>query len=207
MPEQIMIKKIDALLNKHIEAATACRTVLPTLYTIAMNCIACLQKGGKLFFCGNGGSASDAQHLAAELIGRFYKERAAIPAIALSTDTSVLTCLSNDYSYDIIFERQLEALCTTEDAIILISTSGNSQNLVKAAQFGERHGIYTAAFLGKTGGLLRDQVKDALIVPSSDTPRIQEMHIFLGHTLCELIEEAICTSELAIKEKTSCELL
>jgi len=118
-------------------------------------------------------------------------ERKAISAIALTTDSSVLTCLGNDYSYDIIFSRQLEALCAPGDVVVLLTTSGNSPNILKAAETAKQKGAYTIAFTGKDGGKIKDLVDDCLIVPSHNTPRIQEMHLFLGHTYCEWVELAL----------------
>ena len=181
---------LEKLLDEHIEVAMTTKSLLPKLQQIAETTTQRLKKGGKILFAGNGGSAADAQHLAAELIGRFYLERPAIPAIALTTDSSVLTCLANDYHYDVIFARQCEALCNAEDVILLISTSGKSTNLLKAAEVCKAKGAYTIAFLGKDGGHLKAVVDDALIIPSHNTPRIQEIQLFLGHTLCEWIEFA-----------------
>lgn len=179
---------LEALLAEHIFVAQASYALLEPLARISQLIIDRLQASGKILFCGNGGSAADAQHFAAELIGRFYLERQAIAAIALTTDTSVLTCLGNDYSYDIIFSRQLEALCQPGDVVVLLTTSGNSQNILRAAQTAKACGAYTVGFTGKDGGQLKACVDDCLIVPSDNTPRIQEMHLFLGHTLCQAIE-------------------
>jgi len=143
---------------------------------------ACLQKGGKLILMGNGGSAGDSQHIAAELIGRFKKERKAIPAIALTVDTSSLTALGNDYGFETIFERQLEALAQKNDAVIGISTSGNSENVVRA--------LKKANALGDNdGGKIKEVANLSIVIPSNDTARIQEVHITIGHIICELIEE------------------
>ena len=145
----------------------------------------------KILIFGNGGSAADAQHIAAELVGRYMRERSGMPAIALTTDTSILTSVANDYGFDHIFERQVEALAQPGDVALGISTSGNSPNvlraLLRAQQIG---GITTAAFLGKTGGEIKDVVDHAIVVPSQETPRIQECHLTLGHILCELVDDA-----------------
>jgi D-sedoheptulose 7-phosphate isomerase len=151
----------------------------------------CLQSGGKIMFCGNGGSAADCQHLAAELTGRFIKERSPLAAIALSTDTSALTCIGNDYSFDEIFSRQLQALGRNGDLLIAISTSGNSQNVIRAVQVAQGLGIQTVGLLGRDGGHLRSVCDYCIIVPSNSTARIQECHILIGHTLCGLIEQEL----------------
>jgi D-sedoheptulose 7-phosphate isomerase len=188
------MKTLDtkALLAEHIAVAQATQILLEPLARISQAVIERLAASGKILFCGNGGSAADAQHFAAELIGRFYVERAAIAAIALTTDTSILTCLGNDYSYDIIFSRQLEALCQPGDVVVLLTTSGNSPNILRAAETARARGAYTIGFTGKDGGALKECVDECLIVPSDNTPRIQEMHLFLGHTLCQAIEAALC---------------
>ena len=148
-----------------------------------------LEIGGKLLLMGNGGSAGDAQHIAAELVGRFKKERKAIPALALTVDTSSLTALGNDYGFETIFERQIEALVNKNDAVIGISTSGNSENVVRAIQKANSMGAYTIGLLGKNGGKLKEIVNLPIVIPSNDTARIQEVHITIGHIICEIIEE------------------
>lgn len=151
-----------------------------------------IKGGNKVIFCGNGGSAADAQHLAAELVGRFYKERKALPAIALNTNTSAVTAIGNDYSYDDIFLRQAQALAQKGDVIVGISTSGNSKNVIKALEYCKNIGVNTVCLTGKTGGEMK-QLSDILInVPSDVTPRIQEAHITLGHIICELVEKELC---------------
>ena len=147
-----------------------------------------LANGGTLFWCGNGGSAADSQHLAAELVGRFKKNRKALRSLALTTDTSVLTCVANDYSYDDIFARQVEALGRPGDVLIGISTSGHSENLLRAFKAAKEMNLMTIAMLGKDGGTAKDLADLALIIPSDSTARIQEAHILIGHILCELIE-------------------
>ena len=148
-----------------------------------------LQIGGKLLLMGNGGIAGDAQHIAAELVGRFKKERKAIPALALTVDTSSLTALGNDYGFETIFERQIEALANKNDAVIGISTSGNSENVVRAIKKANSIGAYTIGLLGNNGGRLKEIVNLPLVIPSKDTARIQEVHITIGHIICEIIEE------------------
>ena len=151
-------------------------------------CINTLKNNGKLLFCGNGGSAADAQHLAAELSGRFYYDRPPLHAEALHVNTSFLTAVANDYSYDEIFARMTRAQGDAGDTIIGLSTSGNSSNVVKAFEVAKTLKMNTIAFTGKSGGKMREQADVLLNVPSDDTPRIQESHILLGHLLCELIE-------------------
>jgi D-sedoheptulose 7-phosphate isomerase len=182
---------IDNIFEQHLEVLQATKNLIPTLKRISENVSERVLNGATVFWCGNGGSAADAQHCAAELIGRFYKERRAIASIALNTDTSVLTALGNDYSFDCVFSRQLEGLCRQNDVVICISTSGNSSNILKAAKVAKQKGAYVVGFIGHQGGQLAQLVDDCLIVPSDCTPRIQEMHSLMGHTLCEWIERAV----------------
>lgn len=147
--------------------------------------------GGTLFWCGNGGSASDSQHLAAELVGRFKKNRRPLRSIALTTDTSILTCIANDFGYDDIFSRQIEALGRPGDVLIGISTSGNSENVLRAFKVAKEIGVTTVALLGKKGGAAKEIVDHPLTIPSDTTARIQESHIFIGHIFCELIEKGL----------------
>lgn len=150
-----------------------------------------LKNEGTIFWCGNGGSASDSQHLAAELVGRFKNNRKALRSIALTTDTSVLTCVANDYCYDDIFSRQVEALARKGDVLIGISTSGNSENVLRAFKLAQELGLTTVALLGKDGGKAKNLADDTLVIPSNSTARIQEMHILIGHILCEIIEQEL----------------
>lgn len=147
-----------------------------------------IRNGGKLMFCGNGGSAADSQHLAAELTGRLIRDRPAMAGIALTTDSSALTCIANDYSFDEIFSRQIAGIGKKLDTVVLISTSGNSRNLILAAKQARIMGIKVISLLGKDGGELLSLSDSALVVPSATTARIQEMHILLGHILCRQIE-------------------
>ncbi len=147
-----------------------------------------LEAGYKILICGNGGSAADSQHFAAEIVGRFEKERRAFPAIALTTDTSALTAIGNDYGFDKVFSRQVEALGEKGDILVGISTSGNSENVIKAVEKAKEMGIFTVGFLGKDGGKLKNIVDKAFIVRHSSTARIQEVHLTLEHTLCKIIE-------------------
>ena len=149
----------------------------------------CLRKGGKIFLFGNGGSAADSQHIAAEFIGRFQKERKSIPAIALTTDTSIITALANDYCFDIIFSRQIEGLGSPKDVAIGLSTSGNSKNVIEAFKAAKKIGMPTISFTGNKGGKIAPTTDVSLIVPSAKTARIQESHICLAHIICELVEK------------------
>lgn len=162
--------------------------LLPQVNTVAQAMRDCLAHGGKILLMGNGGSAADSQHIAAEIVGRYKKERRGLPAIALTTDTSILTSVGNDYGYDYIFARQIEALCQKEDLVIGITTSGNSKNVVNAIEEAKRIGATTVGLTGGSGGKLAGMCDYNLIMPSSDTPRIQEAHIFVGHSLCDLLE-------------------
>jgi len=150
-----------------------------------------LRGGGKIAFLGNGGSAADSQHLAAELVGRFAKDRSPLPAIALTTDTSILTALGNDYGFDEVFSRQVEALLKKEDLLVAISTSGESPNVLKAVLRAKEIGVKVVGLTGKDGGRLKDICDVVIVVPSSSTPRIQEVHILIGHLVCEEVEKAL----------------
>ncbi|NQU95829.1 MAG: D-sedoheptulose 7-phosphate isomerase [Candidatus Omnitrophica bacterium] len=158
---------------------------------IAKTIIDALKKGGKVLVFGNGGSAADSQHMVAELVGRFKKERKAIPAIALTTNTSSLTALSNDYGYEVSFKRQIEALGKKGDVAVAISTSGSAKNVTQAVGLAREMGLSTIALTGKNGGNLKSVSELAFIVESNDTPRIQEAHILIIHILCELIENSL----------------
>ena len=154
----------------------------------AMTCVKSLKNGGKIHFCGNGGSASDAQHLAAELSGRFYYDRPPLNAEALHVNTSYLTAVANDYSYDMIYARMIQASAKKGDVLIGISTSGNSSNILKAIEVAKEIGVKTIGMTGETGGKMADCCDLLLNVPSKCTPRIQESHIMIGHIICEIIE-------------------
>ena len=149
----------------------------------------CMKNGGKVLICGNGGSAADSQHFAAELVGRFKLERKGLPAIALTTDTSVLTCMGNDYGYDSIFSRQVEALGKKGDVLLGFSTSGNSNNVITAIEEGKKIGLTTIGFLGKDGGKLKEMVDVDLTFNYSETARTQEHHLMTYHLICEFVEK------------------
>lgn len=157
--------------------------------------ISAFRDGKKVLFCGNGGSAADAQHLAAEFTGRFYYDRPPLFSEALHTNTSYLTAVANDYSYDDIYSRQVMAKAQAGDILIGLSTSGNSGNIVKAFEQAKKQGVITIAYTGETGGKLKDLADILINVPSDDTPRIQEAHILIGHMLCEEVEKAIFPKE------------
>jgi len=162
--------------------------LIELLTDAARACIRALDGAGKLIFFGNGGSAADSQHLVSELTGRYLRERQALPAIALTTNTSSLTAIANDYSYDEVFSRQIEALGTRADVAIGISTSGHSKNVILALRKAKEKGLTTIVLTGSGGGEVRNLADYCLCIPSDQTPRIQEAHILLGHILCEIIE-------------------
>ena len=156
---------------------------------IAEKAVSVLKEEGTIFWCGNGGSASDSQHLAAELVGRFEKDRPPLKSIALNTDTSIMTAISNDYSYDLVFKRQLEVLGNKKDLLIAISTSGNSKNIIKVLEEAKKKKLYSVALLGKNGGEAKNIADLSIIIPSQSTARIQEMHILIGHLICSFVEK------------------
>lgn len=157
---------------------------------LAEKVIEAFKKGNKVILMGNGGSAADAQHIAAEFVGRFKKERLSLPALALNTNTSTLTAIGNDYSYDVVFSRQIDGFAKEGDVVIGISTSGNSKNVYLALGLAKRKGCYTAAFLGKDGGTIKDICDLPLTVAVKDTPHIQACHIFMAHCMCDLVDQA-----------------
>lgn len=172
--------------NERIE-----RDLTPLIAEMAVFMTATFKRGGKLIVMGNGGSAADSQHFAAEIVSRFRMERPALPALALSTDTSILTAIGNDYGFDVVFRRQVEALALPGDMVVGISTSGNSVNVLKALELAREKGCRTVTLLGKDGGSIKGVSDLALIVPSDDTPRIQEGHIAIIHIVCDLVEKAM----------------
>ena len=181
--------------KEHI--ATSNKTMLHInthIETAAKICITSLKNKKKILIFGNGGSAADSQHIAAELVSRYKTEREGLAAIALTTDTSILTAIGNDYGYDRIFSRQIEALASSGDVAIGISTGGTSQNVVNALISAKKHGCKLIGFSGREGGSFNSICDVNIIIPSDDTPRIQEMHILVGHTICHLIELAYTES-------------
>lgn len=178
-------------LQEHLGLFQSLAPLTPEIERAASLVSGALRGGRKLLLCGNGGSAADSQHIAAEMTGRFVKDRRPLPAIALSTDTSALTCIANDYSFDDVFSRQVMALGAKGDCLLAISTSGNSRNVIRAVDAARAAGIHIIGLLGRDGGALRGLCDVPLVVPSQTTARIQEAHIFIGHTLCALIEEEL----------------
>lgn len=172
----------------HMATFSALESLFPLVHTVGLAMQTCIKNGGKILLMGNGGSAADSQHIAAEIVGRFEKERHAWPAIALTTDSSILTAVANDYSYDFIFARQIEALCTPKDLVFGLTTSGNSSNVIHAITRAKEIGAMTVGLTGGTGGQLKALCTHTIIVPSSVTARIQEAHIFIGHVLCGILE-------------------
>lgn len=161
--------------------------------------VTAFKNGNKVLFCGNGGSAADAQHLAAEFSGRFYIDRDALPAEALHVNTSYITAVANDYSYDVVYSRMIKGIGNAGDVLIGLSTSGNSGNIIKAFEVAKEKGMQTIGFTGSTGGKMKDLSDYLVNVPSTDTPRIQESHILLGHIICQLVEEKYFGSESSMK--------
>jgi D-sedoheptulose 7-phosphate isomerase len=177
--------------DEHMVVVEALRGLGSSVSDCALHLSSCIRKGGKLLFCGNGGSAADSQHLAAELTGRFIKDRRPLAAMALSTDTSALTCIGNDYSFDEIFARQVLGLGRKGDVLIGISTSGNSRNVIRAVEEAKNMGVVSIGLLGRDGGQLKSLCDHSIVVPSNVTARIQECHILIGHTLCGMIEQEL----------------
>jgi D-sedoheptulose 7-phosphate isomerase len=163
--------------------------LLDTISQIVDVIVAAFQNGNRIYFCGNGGSAADAQHLAAELSGRFYSDRKALPAEALHCNTSYITAVGNDYGFDLVYARLIDGIGIKGDVLIGLSTSGNSANIVKAFEAAKEKNIITIALTGISGGLLKSLSDHIIDVPSSDTPRIQETHILIGHIICQMVEE------------------
>ncbi len=182
---------VEARLQDHVEALANTVEYLQendVLMEIAERCNEALQSGKKILLCGNGGSAADSQHIAAEIVGRFQKERHAMPALALTTDTSILTAVGNDYGFDQVYSRQIEGLGNMGDVLIAYSTSGNSENIIRAVEAARGKRMHTIGFLGKDGGKLKDLCDISFVVPHDVTARIQEMHLLAGHIVCELLE-------------------
>jgi D-sedoheptulose 7-phosphate isomerase len=189
-----MNSKIQDIISASIsvkQQVLADEQLLKVIDAATQACITALRNGNKLLFCGNGGSAADAQHLAAEFTGRFYSDRKALPAEALHCNTSYLTAVANDYSYDVVYSRMVEGIANEGDILIGLSTSGNSKNIVKAFEQAKAMGICTIGFTGAGGGVMKQWSDHLLAVPSKDTPRIQESHILIGHIICELAEAAL----------------
>jgi D-sedoheptulose 7-phosphate isomerase len=175
-------------LHEHIELFSSLYTLNEPVELAAAMIVKSLRSGGKLLLCGNGGSAADCQHIAAEFTGRFVKDRPPISAISLTTDTSALTCISNDYSFNEIFSRQVRALGRHGDILLVITTSGNSGNVLSALDAANELGLQTIGLLGRDGGKARQVCTHSIVVPSNVTARIQEAHILIGHTICGVVE-------------------
>ncbi|EGK7514908.1 D-sedoheptulose 7-phosphate isomerase [Campylobacter lari] len=184
-----MINKIEKEFIQHQKTLEQSLSLKEQIAMVAQELKVCLKSGGKILICGNGGSAADSQHFAAELSGRYKKERKALAAIALSTDTSALSAIGNDYGFEFVFSRQVEALASNKDVLIGISTSGKSPNVIKAFEKAKEIGIKCIGLSGKGGGAMNALCEHNIVIPSDDTARIQEMHILIIHCLCDLIEE------------------
>jgi D-sedoheptulose 7-phosphate isomerase len=182
---------VEAGLDRLAALAGACKALAPQVARIAARYVDVLRGGGTLFFCGNGGSAADAQHMATDYVVRYSATRRPLAAVALTTDTSLLTAAGNDLGFEQIFARQVEALCRPGDLLVLHSTSGRSPNLVAAARAARTLGTPTVAFLGRDGGTLAGEVDEALVVPADDTGQIQLLHLALEHLVVELVESAL----------------
>jgi len=187
-----VLNTIQNELQSHLETINKVIGTMEDNIEIASKIVVdALKNGNKILLCGNGGSAADAQHIAAELTGRYKTERRGLPGIALTTDTSALTAIGNDYGYDRVFDRQTQALANSGDVIIGISTSGNSANVISALKLGQELGCKTIGLTGRTGGSMNEVCDINLVVPSDNTPRIQEMHILIGHTICQIIDNEL----------------
>jgi len=190
-------------IDEHLSIVAALSTQEDTLMRIGSEMVRAVKANKKVMWCGNGGSAADSQHLAAELVGRFRRERRGLASIALTTDSSVLTAIGNDYGYEHVFRRQVNALCNEGDVLVGISTSGNSRNVLLALEAAKELGAFTIAFTGENGGLIAAVADASIRVKSKDTARIQEGHILCGHMLCDWVELSVCSqlsaeSELAV---------
>jgi D-sedoheptulose 7-phosphate isomerase len=188
MTKATLRANIESSIETHTRLMSAC---LPDLTVAAEALVAAFRTGHKALFFGNGGSAADAQHLAAEFVGRYMRERAPLPALALNANTSAVTAIANDHGYEQVFARQLEAFGSPGDVAFAISTSGNSPSIVEAVRCARRLRLFTIGLTGASGGLLRDLVDVLIAIPSEATPRIQECHILLGHALCDAVEQAL----------------
>ena len=197
MGQSSISELFDQSVSEHLAVIKLLSAQRPLLEQIAEAMTAAINTGGKILWCGNGGSAADAQHLAAELVGRFRRERRGLPSIALTTNTSILTAIGNDYGYEHTFRRQVEALCVAGDVLVGISTSGNSRNVCLALESARNLGALTIAFTGEGGGTASDIAALTLRIPSQETPRIQEAHILCGHILCDWIERCVCEQDSA----------
>lgn len=190
-----MLTSFENAFDRHQQAFARVKTLAPQVIELAEAVLDCLRGGGKVLWMGNGGSAADAQHLSAELMVRYKAERGPLASIALTTDTSLITAHSNDYSFDTLFARQVEGLARPGDLVIGISTSGNSGNIIAAVEQAQAMGIKTATLLGRDGGKLGRLADVSVIVPCDETARIQEAHIFIGHWLCEVLDQQLAPEQ------------
>lgn len=188
-------------LDDHLGTVEGLRIQLPALNVIASRMERAIMTGKQILWCGNGGSAADSQHLAAELVGRFRHEREPLPSLALTVDSSALTAIANDYGYENVFSRQVRALCKSGDVVVGLSTSGSSLNVVRALETARELGAFTVALTGKTGGELNGLADAIIRVPTEDAARVQEAHILCGHMLCEWIELAWCESRADVSSR------
>jgi D-sedoheptulose 7-phosphate isomerase len=194
MTDDILRKNIERSIEVHSRLLEAC---LPAMTAAAGALISAYRSGHKALFFGNGGSAADAQHLAAEFVGRYLRERRPMPAVALHGNTSSVTAIANDYGYEHVFSRPLEALAVAGDVAVGISTSGNSPSILEALRVARTLGVYTVGLTGASGGNMRGLADILIAVPSNETPRIQECHILIGHALCDAVEQAVAASPSA----------
>ena len=192
-----MQQKIKTIITESVAVKNKLLTdekLTNTIEDIVKLIVSAFKDGKRIYFCGNGGSAADAQHLAAEFSGRFYKDRDALPAEALHCNTSYLTAVANDYSYELVYSRLIKGIAKHGDVLVGLSTSGNSGNILKAFETAREKGVKTIGFTGESGGKLKNWTDYLINVPSNDTPRIQEAHILLGHIICQLVEEQYFTN-------------
>ncbi len=181
-----------AQLDDHLEVIERSRALIPQMEEMARRIAECLRGGGTVLWMGNGGSAAEAQHISTELVGRFSRERAGLASIALNADAAAVTAIANDYGYDQVFARQVEALCRPGDVVVGLSTSGNSENVIKALRAAKERGATAIGMSGSDGGQLRAVSDLCLCVPSDDTQRVQETHLFIGHVVCGRVESDLC---------------
>jgi D-sedoheptulose 7-phosphate isomerase len=186
------LRAIEAIWDEHLGVATALRSLAPDVDRVVAVMARSMAAGGALLVCGNGGSAADAQHIAAELTGRFFHDRKPLPALALHGNTSSLTAIANDYGYDLVFAREVDAHGRAGDVLLAISTSGNSPNILQAIETAREKQMVVIGLTGEGGGKMGDLCDVCVRVPSTSTPRIQECHILIGHTICELLEQILC---------------
>lgn len=192
MIASILRTNIERSLEVHQRLVDAC---LPALTVAAEALVSAYRAGHKALFFGNGGSAADAQHLAAEFVGRYLRQRSPLPALALSANSSAVTAIANDYGYEQVFARQLQALAAPGDVAVAISTSGNSSSVIEGVICARQLGLFTIALTGASGGRLRGLVDALIRAPSEETPRVQECHILVGHALCDAVEQAVATEQ------------